>query len=131
MPATCFDGPPRGAGVSAAALRPELAAALRGVVRYGARPSVSRRLVCTGGLKMHAQACRTAPGAGVWLRLLEPRQLASILHAASTTRAQPQAQQGLTGSQIAQVVHSHPKNQRHNRSASMAPVRMSAGSETS
>ena len=75
MPATCFDGPPRGAGVSAAALRPELAAALRGVVRYGARPSVSRRLVCTGGLKMHAQACRTA----FWRRCLRCAARAGLL----------------------------------------------------
>ena len=92
MPATCFGGPPRSAGAIAAALACELAAALRGVVRYGARPNVSQRLVCTGGLQMHAQACRTASGAGVCAALLEPGWFASVLHAASTTRVQPQAQ---------------------------------------
>ena len=64
MPATCFSGPPRSAGAIAAALPPQLAAALTGVVRYGARPSVSQRLVCTGGLKCKYWRTRTAAGVG-------------------------------------------------------------------
>ena len=64
MPATCFSGFSRSAGVVAAALPPELAAALRGVVRYGARPSVSQPLVRTGGLKCTTTRRRTAAGAG-------------------------------------------------------------------
>ena len=49
MPATCFSGLPRSAGVVAAALPPELAGALRGVVRYGARPSVRSDLYALVG----------------------------------------------------------------------------------
>ena len=56
MPATCFSRLPRSAGAIAAALACELAAALRGVVRYGARPSGWQRLVCTGRLKCSAGA---------------------------------------------------------------------------
>ena len=64
MPATCFSRLPSSAGAIAAALACELAAALRGVVRYGARPSVSQRLVCTGGLKCNYWRTRTTAGAG-------------------------------------------------------------------
>ena len=49
MPATCFNRLLRGAGVIAAALPPELAGALRGVVRYGARPSVRSDLYALVG----------------------------------------------------------------------------------
>ena len=59
MPATCFDGPPRGAGVSAAALAPELAAALRGVVCYRAVSAVRSELCAPEGYKcMHRRAAR-------------------------------------------------------------------------
>ena len=72
MPATCFSGFSRSAGVVAAALPPELAAALRGVVCATCASSRSQRVVRFGGLQMHAQACRTASGAGVCAALLEP-----------------------------------------------------------
>ena len=71
MPATCFAGLPRSAGVIAAALACELAAALRGVVCATRACSRSQRVVRTGGLQMHAQACGTASGAGVCAALLE------------------------------------------------------------
>ena len=80
---------------------------------------------------MHAQACRTASGAGACgAALLEPRLLASVLKDASP-RAQRERKKQVTASREHASSHSDPTNQRHNRSASMAPVRMSAGSETS
>ena len=64
MPATCFSGLPRSAGVMAQLL-PELAAALSGVACATRAFSRAQRVVRPGGLQMHAQANRTASGAGV------------------------------------------------------------------
>ena len=59
MPATCFHRPPRSAGVIAAALACELAAALRGGLRYARFPAFRSDLHALVGYKcMHRRAAR-------------------------------------------------------------------------
>ena len=61
---------------------------------------------------MHAQACRTASGAGVCgSALLELAWFASVLHAASTTRVRKRKAAGLDASQRTKVVHCDGTNQ--------------------
>ena len=91
MPATCFTVLPRSAGVVAAALPRELAAALRGVVCATCAFSRSQRVVRAGGLQMHAQACRTGSGAGVCCAALEPACLLVSYTASPEREAQAQS----------------------------------------
>ena len=101
------------------------------MVRYGARPSVRGDLYALVGYKcMHRRAARRlAP-----VFALRCSSLAGLLVSympLARLECSRKRKAGLDGSKSSQVVHSDPTNQRHNRSASMAPVRMSAGSETS
>ena len=129
MPATCFAGLPRSAGVIAAALACELAGALRGGLRYARFPAFRSDLYALVGYKcMHRRAAtRLAPP----LAPLRARAclLASVLLDASTPRAQ-RSRKGLTiQAKAKKVVHCDGKNSsqsiRHQWLTSM-----SAGSET-
>ena len=132
MPATCFRGLPRSAGVVAAALACELAAALRAWFALRALSVVRSELCAPEGYEcMHRRAARRLAPVLALLRCSSPGCLLVSYMPLARLECSRKRKAGLDGSKSSQVVHSDPTIQCHNRSASMAPVKMSAGSETS
>ena len=111
----------------AAALACELAPLSQAWLRYGVRPALRCELCAPEGLQMHAQSCRAASGAAVCGTALSRAQvLASVLHAASTTRVQPRAAGLDAQAKSTKVKHCDITNPIHDRFASMARVLLSA-----
>ena len=134
MPATCFTGLPRSAAVIVQRWPLSLQGLSERWSRYPASQPFAAACALLGGLNgshSHAHGCWRRRFAQ--LRRARASLLVSYTTLACVLTARPQksAPAGRRQAKSTKVKHCDVKNPIHDRSASMAPVRMSAGSETS